>query len=131
MLRVLLSILKLLIEVSFGLLFRHRLLLPLAEGRGLEHESLVLVGALLGLAGGLRHLLPHLLAGRHDDVAVLVPEEEAVLEELLDVGLGGLHRLYFLLKTLELSISGCNLGLLLLILEALLLDLGSGLPPGS
>ena len=87
--------------------------------------------ALLRLAGGLCYLLPNLLVGRHIDVAVFVPEEEAVLEELLDVGLGGLHRLYFLIKTLELSISVCNLGLLLLILEALLLDLGSGLPPGS
>jgi hypothetical protein len=91
----------------------------------------VLVGAFLRLAGGLRHLLSHLFISRHDNVAVLISEKKAVLEELFDVGLGGLHRLYLLLETLELSISGCNLGLLLLILEALLLDLGSGLPPGS
>ena len=122
---------ELLLEVPLGLLRHMLLLLPLTKGWGLEHEGLVLVGALLGLPGGLRHLLPDLLAGRHVDVPVLVPEEEAVLEELLDVGLGGLHRLYLLLKTLELSISGCNLGLLLLLLETLLLDLGPGLPPGS
>ena len=124
------SISKLLVEVPLGLLRHRLLLLPLTEGWGLEHEGLMLVGALLRLAGGLRHLVPDLLAGRHVDVAVLVPEEEAVLEELLDVHLGGLDCLHLLLHALELGHPGGDLGLPLLLLELLLLDLGLGLPPG-
>ena len=88
------------------------------------------MGALLRLAGGLRHLLPDLLVGRHVDVAVLVPEEEAVLEELFDMNLGGLDSLHLLLHALVLGHPGSDLGLPLLLLELFLLDLGPGLPPG-
>jgi len=91
----------------------------------------VLVGALLGLAGGLSHLLPHLFVGRHDDVPVVVPEEEAILEKLLYMGLGGFYSLHLLLEPLELNIPGCDLGLLLLILKTLLLNLCSGFSPDS
>ena len=80
--------------------------------------------ALLRLAGGLRYLLPNLLVSRHIDVAVLVPEEEAVLEELLDMNLSGLDRLHFLLQALVLSHPGSDFGFSLLLLELLLLDLG-------
>ena len=86
----------------------------------------MLVGALLGLAGGLSHLLPHLFVGRHDDVPVVVPEQEAILEKLLHMDLGGFYSLHFLLEPLELSVLGCDLGLLLLILKTLLLDLSTG-----
>ena len=84
------------------------------------------MGALLGLAGGLSHLLPHLFVGRHDDVPVVVPEEEAILEKLLYMGLSGFYSLHLLLEPLELNIPGCDLGLLLLILKTLFLDLCSG-----
>ena len=91
----------------------------------------MLVGALLGLAGGLSHLLPHLFVGRHDDVPVVVPEEEAILEKLLYMGLSGFYSLHLLLEPLELNIPGCDLGLLLLILKTLLLNLCSGFSPDS
>ena len=80
--------------------------------------------ALLRLAGGLRYLLPNLLVSRHIDVAVLVPEEESILEELLDMNLSGLDRLHFLLHALVLSHPGSDFGFSLLLLELLLLDLG-------
>ena len=79
--------------------------------------------ALLRLAGGLRYLLPNLLVSRHIDVAVLVPEEEAILEKLLDMDLGGFYSLHFLLEPLELSVLGCDLGLPLLSFELFLLNL--------
>ena len=87
------------------------------------------MGALLGLAGGLCHLLPNLLVGRHVDVAVLVPEEESILEELLDMCFGFLDLLGLLFHALELCHLGSYLSLLLLLLELLLQDLGPGLSP--
>ena len=90
----------------------------------------MLVGTLLRLAGGLCHLLPDLLIGWHVDVTILVPEKEAILEELLDMYLGGLHCLHLLLHPFELSHSVGNFGLSLLLLELFLLDLSFGLPSG-
>ena len=84
--------------------------------RRLEDEGGVLVGAFLGLACGLSYLLPHLFVGRHDDVPVVVAEEEAIFEQLFYMGLGSLHRLHFVLEPLQLNVPGCDLGLLLLLL---------------
>ena len=48
----------------------------------------MLLGARRWLPGRLRNLLAHLIVGGHSDAAVLLPEEEAILEELLHMGLG-------------------------------------------
>ena len=89
----------------------------------------MLLGAIIGLAGRLSHLLPHLLTFWHYDISVVVPEEETILEELLNVGPGGLDLLSLLLHVLELCHLSRDLDLSLLLLELLLLDLGPGLSP--
>lgn len=96
----------------------------------------MLLGALLWLLGRLCHLLPNLVAGWHVDDAVFVPEEEAVLEELLHMGLGFIDLVEIatgssclLLHLLEASHPCRNLCFPLLLKELFLLDLSLGLSP--
>ena len=107
------------IKVPLGLLG-----IGTSQHRGLEDKGLVLLGARGGLASGLGDLLPHLLAGGHGDRPISISEEEALLEELLDVLLGLDHVIQVVLQLRELLHLDGDVGLPLLGLELLLLNLG-------
>ena len=112
------------IKVPLGLLG-----IGTSQHRGLEDKGLVLLGARGGLASRLGDLLPHFLAGGHGDRPISISEEEALLEELLDVLLGRDHVVQVVLQLRELLHLEGGVGLPLLGLELLLLDLGPGLAP--
>ena len=95
------------------------------DGRGLQDEGV----RRDDLLGRLRDLLPLLLALGQTEGAVGVLEDVALLEHLVDLLLHAAELVNLLLHLLEEPQLLGDVGLLLLLLELLILDLGPGLPP--
>jgi hypothetical protein len=79
------------------------------------------------LGGRRQVLLPLLLVGSQSHGAIRVPLYIALIEHLVDLLLHATELVNLLLHLLELPHLLCDFGLLSLLLELLLLDLGSGL----
>lgn len=94
----------------------------------------MLVRTVSGFASGLSHLTAHLLISGHGHCSISISEEEAVLEELLHMGLGFRHLqevaldcCHLLLHLVKLGHLGRDFCFPLPGFDLLLLDLCSGL----